>query len=181
MKAMRPSRWLPLAVGLGAVLLNPGFGCGPDYQYGAEELRAAVEGTWQVAITAPDGTTTRLQIALEQGAQTASSARRTGALVREAAACGTRTLVKGAGACIDSTEMPLAGRVLSGDPGTGDWSVSGNLSVASLTFTTGSLSLAIGPQLLHGNLSSTGVVTNLRTTPGRETAPGTATMERIAR
>ena len=36
-------------------------------------------------------------------------------LVRAAHACGTRTLVKGAGACTDESEMPLAVTYVAGD------------------------------------------------------------------
>ena len=50
---MRNLFWLLF---IGFFFLNPGVACTgePDYQYGAEELRAAVEGDWSLAMT-PNG------------------------------------------------------------------------------------------------------------------------------
>ena len=98
---MRNLFWfVPIAV----FLLNPSFACSgdePTFQYGAAEMRAAVEGDWSFAITPTGGTATQVTVHIDQAAAPATAAARASgvALVRAAHACGTRTLVKSAGAC----------------------------------------------------------------------------------
>jgi hypothetical protein len=131
--------------------LNPALGCGPaepQFQYGAAEMRAAVEGDWSFTITPAGGTATQVTLHIDEAttAPDAGVARAPGrGLVRAAYACGTRTLVKSAGACIDFTDMPLALTFVSGDATLGGGPLSGRLFVDGLIFTTGSLSLTIGP------------------------------------
>jgi hypothetical protein len=64
--------------------------------------------------------------------------------VRAAHACGTRTLIKEAGACIDVSEMPLAVTYVSGDAAFSSAEMSGSFSVFGLAFATGNLYLKIG-------------------------------------
>ena len=93
-------------VALAALVLNPmcGVFSGPDF--GAEELRAAVEGTWRLTVATGDGAERTVTFALVQGAK-AVHADGSRTLVRSAAACGTRSLVRTAGACMDLTRMPV--------------------------------------------------------------------------
>ena len=158
-------RGLVGALGLAAFLLNPAA-CEPDFEYGAAEMLAAVEGSWRVTIQPATGPAQAFTIRLEQAAAVA----RTGLPGdgswlggRTARACGTRTLVKGAGACITATEMPLTGQVLEGDDALRTASVTGNLTVLSRVFVSGALSVRVGPYILFGRLSNAGLASNLET------------------
>lgn len=94
-------------VGLAVLVLNPVFGVFAGPSFGAEELRAAVEGTWRLTVQAEDGTARAVTFRLAQGSEVEGGHASAHALVRPAAACGRRTLVKSAGACLDETRMPL--------------------------------------------------------------------------
>ena len=98
-------------------------------------MRAAVEGDWSFTITPQGGTATQVTLHIEQAATAADAgvARTpTRGLLRAAYACGTRTLVKSAGACIDLTQMPLALTFVSGDATLGGGHLSGILTVDGL-------------------------------------------------
>jgi hypothetical protein len=143
---MRNLLWLaPVA----AFLLNPNLACSdePQFQYGAAEMRAAVEGDWSLTITPDGGTAMQVTVHVEQAptATGATASRRASrAFVRAAHACGTRTLVKGAGACIDQSEMPLAVTYVAGDAAFSTAMMSGQFLVRSLVFTNGELHLKLG-------------------------------------
>jgi hypothetical protein len=136
-----------------------------------------------VSIEASDtAPATTFEVRLEQGSAVARAGRG-GGLVSEAMACGDRTLVRSAGACISSTSMPLTGQVTGGDAALDGMTVTGTLHVIGVTFMDGELWLTVGPYRLFGSLSSAGLVSSLHTTDGSSrTAPGVAaTMTRIAR
>src|SRR4051812_43474542 len=145
-RAMRNLLWL---VPVAAFFLNPSLACSdePQFQYGAAEMRAAVEGDWSLTITPAGGTAMQVTVHVEQ-AQTppgATAAHVPGrALVRAAHACGTRTLVKGAGACTDQSEMPVNVTYVDGDASFATATLSGQFLVRSLAFTTGELYLKLG-------------------------------------
>jgi hypothetical protein len=170
---MRVMRRLAWAIPVALFLLDPSFACGPaepQYQYGAAEMRAAVEGTWSFTIL-PDGATTPVQVTV-QIAQAASApgaqARARGrGLVRAAHACGNRTLVKSAAACIDSTTMPLEVRYLAGDASFATAALSGTFEVMSLVFETGStrLELVLGDYHLESEISPGGTLVNPQVAP----------------
>jgi hypothetical protein len=84
-----------VVVGGAVLVLSPLYWLfgGPDFEFDATQMRAAVEGTW----------TLKLAQSGELQQRDASSR----SLVRSAAACGKRSLVKPAGACLDETDMPL--------------------------------------------------------------------------
>jgi hypothetical protein len=157
MTFLRRLLWLfPIAL----FFLNPAFACTSDdnYQYGAAEMRAAVEGEWTFTITPTGGAPLQAHVRLTQSAHapaTAAQARPSG-LVRPAYACGTRTLVASASACIDSTEMPLDVMFLDGDPSLSSASLSGAFSVHGLTFVQGDLYLVMGPYQLLLQVSADG-------------------------
>jgi hypothetical protein len=183
--ALLHSRPFLCLLGLAVFLLNPSAcdsGDGGGFQYGASEMRAVVEGTWQIDLAPMAGAPTTLEVQLTQGhgtLQAAARSRATGGdrrLVRAAAACGTRTLVRSAAACLDVTEMPLAVLVLEGDEALRSAPANGTFSVIGLTFVSGQLSLTIGPYVLSGDISSGGEVMSLRVPVGG----GTATMRRLA-
>src|SRR4051795_12742072 len=98
---MRKLMWLGP---IGPFFLTPTLACSdePQFQYGAAEMRAAVEGDWSLTITPDGGTAMQVTVHVEE-APTAlgpTAARwPSRGFVRAAHACGTRTLVKSAGAC----------------------------------------------------------------------------------
>lgn len=163
--------WLiPIAV----FVLNPGFACSdePQFQYGAAEMRAAVEGDWTFTITPEGGTAIAVTVHLEQAATsgaTTTSRPQERALVRAAHACGTRTLVKSAAACVDVSEMPLAVTYVSGDASFATAMMSGGFSVLGLTFGSGMLSLNLGSFQIRAQVGADGSLTDPQLGP-----PGTA-------
>ena len=147
-------RRFALSLALLAFFLNPGFACSPsepEFTYGEAEMKGAVDGTWLLTLRATDGTLSEatLQIAESSKPQAMlspaapSGSYRTG-VIRSAAACGTRTFVKSAGACIDMSEMPLDVVVAGGDPRFQAVSSSGALRITSLIFSQGTLDLKLG-------------------------------------
>jgi hypothetical protein len=110
-------------------------------------MRAAVEGDWSFTITPDGGSATQVTVHIEQSATapTATTERLPArAFVRAAHACGTRTLIKSAGACIDVSDMPLTVTYVSGDASFSSAGMSGNFSVYGLAFATGNLHLKLG-------------------------------------
>ena len=159
-------RRLTLSLALLAFFLNPGFACSPsdepDFKYGEAEMKAAVEGTWLLTLRASDGTVseTTLQIAQSGTAQAMLSPRGSGSsrtgLIRSAAACGTRTFVKSAGACIDMSELPLDIAFVSGDPRFQGTALTGSLRIMSLIFTEGTLDLGLGGMSVWASVAPDG-------------------------
>jgi len=176
---MRKLLWV---VPVAAFFLNPGLACTdePEFQYGAAEMRAAVEGDWSFTITPDGGDATQVTVHVDQAATapaaTAARAPRKG-LVRAAHACGTRTLVKGAGACSDISQMPLAVSYLSGDTAFSSATLSGMFTVWGLAFGSGDLDLRIGPYQILSRVSRDGTLADTRLGPLG--AAGTLTASRL--
>jgi hypothetical protein len=80
-------------------------------------------------------------------------------LLRAAHACGSRTLVKSAGACTDISSMPLAITFVSGDPSLMSAQLSGTFMVPSTTFQSGMLELTLGPYSISATVGPDGTVT----------------------
>lgn len=172
-----------LLIAAAVFFLNPSFGCveEPEFQYGAEEMRAAIEGTWDLTLSYSDGQEQVLTVAIAQGGGVPTAQATPGGgrdLIRSAAACGTRTLVKSASACSSSTEMPLTVTFVSGDETFRTAEMRGNLAVDSLIFTQGQLGLVIGGSQISGTLSAAGETSDLviALNGGRS---GTATLTRV--
>jgi len=94
--------------------------------------------------------------------------------VRAAYACGTRTLVKSAAACEDSSQMPLAVDYVSGDASLTDVPMSGSLLVYGLVFSQGFLYVTVGPHNIVAQVKSDGSVTRADLSP----PVGTVTLSR---
>lgn len=180
-----PSSRCALFFGLAAFLLHPGFACGdaePNYRYGEAELRAAVEGDWELSVMRSKGPPLELTLHLEQGEATAASAQANHAtgrsLLRSAHACGTRTLLASARACTDSTEMPLTVSFVAGEPSFEGARLTGNFRVDSLIFDVGTLHLGLGELQVTAQLDEEGVVSSASVD-----APlgSSVTLERITR
>ena len=176
---MRNLWWL---AAVAVFLFNPGFACSddePQFKYGAAEMRAAVQGDWSFTITPDSGTATQVTVHVDQGEAPATAAARApgAALVRAAHACGTRTLVKSAGACVDISEMPLAVDYVSGDAVPASATLSGWFRVFSLMFVTGDLDLRIGPYQILARVNADGTIADPRLGP--QGTPGTVAVTRL--
>lgn len=173
---MRHLWWLfPVAV----FFLNPAFACSgdPEFQYGAADMRAAVGGDWSLTITPRDaGVAMQVTVHVDQATTTGPIGAGGHSLVRAARACGSRTLVKAAGACVDVSEMPLAVTYLSGDASFAAATMSGKLEVFGLTFAQGDLELKIGGYQVLAQVQSDGSVANPVLGPPGE--PGSVTVAR---
>ncbi len=176
---MRKLLWIaPIAF----FFVNPSVGCGsddPQFQYGAAEMRTAVEGEWSFIITPSGGSPAQVTVNISQatavGGSTASASNRM--FVRAAYACGTRTLVNSAGACIDVSEMPLTVSYVSGDASFSDAMMSGRFRVASLIFLSGDLELTVGPYQILLQVNADGSLFDPHLGPRSST--GSLTVTRI--
>jgi hypothetical protein len=175
---MRRLLWtIPVAL----FFLNPSFACGPtepEFRYGATEMRAAVEGNWSFTIM-PDGASGPVQVTVMVGQATAAPGQQAQApargLVRAAYACGSRTLVKSASACIDVSTMPLAVTYVLGDASFASVPMSGTFEVMGTEFQTAAstmLELVLGEYHVHAQVGPTGNVVNPYLGPGTSGAAG---------
>jgi hypothetical protein len=174
---MRKLSWLLLAA---FFFLNPGFACGPmepEFQYGATEMRAAIEGNWAVTVTPTGGAAQDYVVTLKQAKAAPTSASRgsTVAFVRSAHACGDRTLLASANACASKTVMPLTATLASGGA-----SPSASYEVWSLIFTQGDLFLTLGDHSIQATVAADGSVLDAKlAAPGGSAPAGTVTLRRL--
>jgi hypothetical protein len=174
-----------IAMVLGALmfLLNPNLACdaGDQFQYSEADMRAAVEGTWLVNFTASDGTATQVTLRIDEGSGSPTSLR-PGGLVRSAYACGSRTFVKSAAACIDVSLMPLNVGVVAGDSAYAGATWSGTFTVMSQVFGSGLLSLNFGDLHVQANVLPDGreeSATVYETSNPQASSPAIVTLTRL--
>jgi enamine deaminase RidA (YjgF/YER057c/UK114 family) len=166
-------RKIAVAFGVLMFLLNPNLACddgGPQFQYGEAEMRAAVEGSWLVTFTASDGTSTQVTLRIEEGTGAQTSFESPG-LVRSAYACGSRTFVKSAAACLDVSLMPLGVAVVAGDGAYASATWSGSFVVGSTVFVSGQLGLSFGNLYLQANVLPDGSVASAYLNRASDSAP----------
>lgn len=165
-----PRKLLVIAIGLAVLVLNPFFGCDADrsFTYGADEMRAAVEGTWKLMLPATQREPAReIVFSISQGGEpTQDKHSRTRGMVSPAAACSHRSLVKAAAACVDISEMPLDIKRLAGTD-----VASGRLRVFGLTFRYGLVDLDLGGSNVHARIEPTGTISEVRIDGYAEGAP----------
>jgi hypothetical protein len=97
-------------VGVLALVLSPFYGCHAEtrFDYDEDDMRAAVEGTWVLRVPATETAAAReITFTLTQASKVARRGDDGIFSVRAASACSSRTFVRPAHACIDSTTMPL--------------------------------------------------------------------------
>lgn len=192
-RIIRNCLWL---VGVLAFFLNPSFACGgaeDDFQFGVNEMRGAVEGTWQAALTFPDGHQSSVVFTISQGAQQASAATilrvkppRT-SWVASAYACSDRTFVRSASACVPVSSMPLDGTFVSGDATFQSAAIRGVLNVYGLALSNMSTSvdLHLGEAAeLQFSVSPDGTTTNAHLVDpasGTATGGGSVTLVRVSK
>lgn len=140
-----------------AFLLNPlAIGCsddGDEFTFSDTEMRAALAGEW--TLTAAGSTST---VRFEQAATspTASRSPSSTSWLATAHACGTRTLIASANACIDVTEMPLRIVVLDGPLASS--SIAGTLRVYGTSFMRGELELTASGATANAQISPAGEI-----------------------
>ena len=180
-------RKIALLLGLLAFVLNPGFACSPNsddpgFTYGEKEMLSTVQGPWRVTIDKGNGPVS-FTLLVDQAASASARLEKQGrAFIRSAHACGTRTFVKGAAACIDMSEMPLAVTFTSGDTTYKDIAYAGTFRVTSLNFTQGDLQFNFGTDWINANLlrdgtSATNITTSMRI---NQVTPATIAIDRLA-
>ena len=155
---MRRSTLLAYLAGAAALSLNPFYACSGNFDFGLADVAAALDGEWTATWTRADAPPETVAFRVDVGvAATRSSA----GLVPAAAACGKRALVRPAGACVDETEVPLRFVPRDGIALTGTFWIFGS------SFREGSLTVKRGDLELEAYVSSTGVVTGVKTSePG---------------
>jgi hypothetical protein len=155
---------LVAAVGFLALIVSPFYGCSRvggggdrrELRFSDVEMRAAVEGTWEIRLLengAPKGTIT-IQVAQAGGARRTSDR---GGWIQEAAACSHHTFVKSAEACLDSATMPLEIEVIAG--ATTAERPTGTFEVEGTEFLDGTLAVEIGDLHLRALVTADGKVT----------------------
>jgi hypothetical protein len=154
-------------------LLNPGIACSPSdeeahFQYGEVEMRAAVEGIWQIDLLASNGSqssgTVQIVEATERkdGSAILQSGKQRG-LIRSAAACGGQSFIKSAGACTTASRMGLEVVYISGDQRFQNVRMSGDFIISSESLIPGRLELQLGDVRLNATVTPKGIASDLYT------------------
>lgn len=155
MKAQKIGKRLGLALLVGFFLIaNPAYfmACGEtateaEFQFGEEEMKTEVLGTWTGTVTYADNTTGDVTLVLEQGpGATALLPMTTPSWISSAYACGSREFVKSASACIESSSMPLTGTLTLAKDGSKELdavAISGRVNVYGVDLDNFDLNVAI--------------------------------------
>jgi hypothetical protein len=159
---------LAVATAVSVLVLDPMGLIGPDFEFDATHMRAAIEGTWKLTFTNEAGQTKTIKLSIRQAGAAEQHGGR--AAVRESRACGNRTMVRSAAACVDSSSMPLEIVVLEGDA----QAATGRFMVTGTTFTAGHLDINFGAEIdytkpmtfVGAQISPTGAVLDAGAGPG---------------
>jgi hypothetical protein len=148
-----------VVVGVAVFLVTPYFVYDRllTFQFGEAEMRAAVEGTWIVELMPKARPARSITLTIEQSGASAHSSRER-RWVRAASACGHRSFIRNAEACLDSSDMELKLIAVGGDASS---KLSGKLSVSGTRFDRGRLELQIDDSHVSATISSTGEVLDI--------------------
>ncbi|MGE5786549.1 MAG: hypothetical protein ACM3ZE_18270 [Myxococcales bacterium] len=144
-----------VALGLCVLAVNPMVACQSEaasdfgFEFDEADMRQAVVGSY-IGTTKDTGQSVR--VILEQtGAPTAKSAQH-----YKRVQCSTRSFVKPAAACLDTTEMEITAHVTSERPEMADVDLTGKFGVYGFELSRGQLSLfGVGQKvMLHATFSS---------------------------
>jgi hypothetical protein len=153
--------------------LNPGIACSPvddeaHFQYGEAEMRAAVEGTWQIDLLASNGSQSNATVQIveaterKDGSAFLRSGKQRG-LIRSAAACGGQSFIKSAGACTTESRLALEVAYVSGDQRFQNAGMSGDFMIGSETLIPGRLELQLGDVRVSATVTPKGTASDLYT------------------
>jgi hypothetical protein len=152
------------------LLIDPAFLWRAKYNFDEADMRAAVEGTWRVKVR--DDTIT---LGITQGGAADRYSSR--GWIPTAAACGQRTLIRSASACVDETRMPLHVTVLASK--TGQWHTArGELSITSMSFTRAGLELEVAGMHVEAEITRDGAVADIDAVDGGH--PATVALVRVS-
>jgi hypothetical protein len=149
-----------VAIGLAVLVITPyflfhgDFDRDSEFQYGAAEMRSAVEGLWVAELMPKEGPARTITFTIEQAGPPAHSSRG-GGWIRPAAACEHRTLVKSAEACLDTSDMLLKLVAIEGAPSS---ALGGTFEVRGKKFETGRLELMLDGTTVDAQIAPTGAV-----------------------
>jgi hypothetical protein len=146
-----------VSLGLAALVLSPFAACSlePPWEFGAREMRAAVEGTWTIRSPAdPDTPGREYTVIITQSDEPrrAAASTRGWSLVAPASACGSRSFVRTASACVDGSSMPLDVQLVDGRMSLS----SGDLVVLGRSFHSGRLEATVDGLPLRATISPGG-------------------------
>ncbi len=156
-------------VGVAFFFLNPNFGCGGDedpYEYGVEEMEAAAAGRWKIS-----GEGVALTINLRSA--TPPKMAHASSWIRAAHACGQRTFIRPAAACVDTGQLYIEGEVVEGAPGV---KVTGYFTILSASLSPGSLDLKFSD---GRSLSAERIEATTNSATGRITPSGNGTLQAV--
>jgi hypothetical protein len=153
-----------------AFLLNPGFACSPSddstqFEYGETEMRAAVEGTWEMVLQASSGARSSLTVQIAEATEKKDGSallrpdRRRG-LIRSAAACGSQSFIKPAGACVSESTMPIEVAYVSGDQRFQNVVMSGLFVIPSEKLIPGRIELQLGDMRASATVTPQGIASD---------------------
>ena len=144
-------------IGLTALVVNPFFACDPEpsFDYGELEMRAAVEGTWKLTIPDANAPAHVIALTVHEASGLQQHAERDG-VFHLASACGTRSFIRNAGACMDVSEMKLEVTADAVEV------KHAKFMVLSTTFERGLLELTLpSGTTVSGRISPTGIATDV--------------------
>ena len=158
-----------VATALLAFVVNPGFGCGEDFSFGENEMRQAVEGTYDLGL--PGDATPRATFTLRFGNSDLSAVQQ--------AHCSNRTFVASAGACSPSSSMSLVGDVVGGAASYQGKQVNGYFNVYGYQYQGGSLHIVFehGPRVT-ARVTSMNELADVTVTEGMAPQPATLVRKR---
>jgi hypothetical protein len=166
-------------VGLAVLVLSPMIDLVPRPNFGADELRAAVEGTWRLTVRDENGAEGTVTFRLAQGSEVEGEHASAHTLIRPAAACGRRTLVRSAGACKDITRMPLEVTLIA-DGGERRQAGAGEITVVGTTFAEADLRVRVPHVWVSASVTPAGEARSVSSS-GELGQEFSSTLERIAR
>jgi hypothetical protein len=166
-------------LGLAALVLNPVAACSmfedrpAVFEFGEEEVRVAIEGTWTITVPATEPGTPPLAYTVVITQSTSPVAQRSAprSLVASAVACSDRTLVRSASACGDSTTVPVEVQLVNA-PSSNDRG-RGQLVIWGTRFGSGHLSTPVGSHHLLADISARGEATAVRVLVDNDYREGT--------
>lgn len=176
---MKNFKWMAIApIALVCFTMNPAMltGCSgassnKSFGFGEAQMQQLVLGTWQGEAVSKDGKIGQVSLEVKQ----ATKKMALWSWVQSAHACGTRTFIRSASACIDTTEMPVTATMTITQKGA-DGQVSTTVNNLGLS---GRLMVA-GRQMNNAMFSLKGgdVTLNMSSNDGQKFEPGSLVLNK---
>jgi hypothetical protein len=144
MKAHHP---LVLLLGFTAFAMNPALACSSSdtdaFEYGEAEMVAAVQGTWRLTYTRPEGTSVVI-FDISAGPKPNGALAAPPGLTPQ---CETRTFTRPAAACSPSSQLALTAAVTEANPPLDATDGKGWYTIRNLQYVGGFVELTFDPNL----------------------------------